>query len=236
MCRALSRIEGRCVARVGWQVRYILAVGLQGRHFVFASPPGFVFHAIANLPFSKAPARGHRTGHAPRDGWSHPEHDRLGCCGSRLNPDHPADHLVRLSYAVALAVLYRHARNRARVPKNFRRAAGRATAYALFLALPWASMAVLHLGELAHDEELILVALGVGMAASGIILLSAVPAAAFSYMSGILIPTAVKCLVLLNPKGYVLLGILAQLLGVPGRPHRQDHARDQRTQEGGCCT
>src|SRR6266436_3481476 len=28
-------------------------------------------------------------------------------------------------------------------------------------------------------------------------------------MSGILIPTAVKCLVLLNPKGYVLLGILA---------------------------
>ena len=113
------------------------------------------------------------------------------------------------SYAVALAVLYRHARNRARVPKNFRRAAGRATAYAFFLALPWASMAVLHLGTLAHDEELILVALGVGMAASGTILLSAVPAAAFSYMSGILIPTAVKCLVLLNPKGYVLLGILA---------------------------
>src|SRR5258708_16801043 len=28
-------------------------------------------------------------------------------------------------------------------------------------------------------------------------------------MSGILIPTAVKCLVLPNPKGYVLLGILA---------------------------
>src|SRR5258708_32739857 len=28
-------------------------------------------------------------------------------------------------------------------------------------------------------------------------------------MSGILIPTAAKCLVLLNPKGYVLLGILA---------------------------
>jgi hypothetical protein len=42
------------------------------------------------------------------------------------------------SYAVAVAVLYRHARNRARVPKDFRRAAGRATAYAFFLALPWA--------------------------------------------------------------------------------------------------
>jgi PAS domain S-box-containing protein len=113
------------------------------------------------------------------------------------------------SYGIALVVLYRHARNRARAPQSFRRAASRATTYAFFLALPWASMAVLHLGALAHDEELILVALGVGMAASGTILLSAVPAAAFSYMSGILIPTAAKCLVLLSQKGYVLLGILA---------------------------
>jgi PAS domain-containing protein len=47
------------------------------------------------------------------------------------------------------------------------------------------------------------------MAASGTILLSAVPAAAFSYMSGILIPVAVKCFVLLNHNGYVLLSILA---------------------------
>jgi PAS domain S-box-containing protein len=113
------------------------------------------------------------------------------------------------SYGISLAVLYRHARNHARVPKSFGRAARRATVYALFLALPWASMAVLHLGALATDEELILIALGVGMAASGTILLSAVPAAAFSYMSAILIPTAVKCLVLLNQKGYVLLGFLA---------------------------
>jgi hypothetical protein len=104
------------------------------------------------------------------------------------------------SYGISLAVLYRHARNHARVPKSFGRAARRATVYALFLALPWASMAVLHLGALATDEELILIALGVGMAASGTILLSAVPAAAFSYMSAILIPTAVKCLVLLNQK------------------------------------
>jgi PAS domain S-box-containing protein len=112
------------------------------------------------------------------------------------------------SYAIALIVLYRHRRNRARVPKSFRRAAGRLTAYAIFLALPWASMAVLHLGALAQDEELILVALGVGMAASGTILMSAVPAAALSYMSGILLPTVVKCLVL-DQKGYALLGILA---------------------------
>lgn len=113
------------------------------------------------------------------------------------------------SYAIALALLYRHLRSRGRVPRNFRRAANRATVYALFLALPWSVMAVLHLGTLAHDEELILVALGVGMAASGTVLLSAVPSAAISYMSGILIPSALKCLILLNHKGYVLLGVLA---------------------------
>jgi PAS domain S-box-containing protein len=112
------------------------------------------------------------------------------------------------SYAVALVVLYRHARNRSRVPRSFRRAARRATAYAVFLAVPWTSMGVLYLGALGHDEELIIIALGVGMAASGTILLSAIPAAAFSYMSTILIPTAVKCL-LVNQKSYVLLGILA---------------------------
>jgi two-component sensor histidine kinase len=69
-------------------------------------------------------------------------------------------------------------------------------------------MAVLHLGGLALDQELILVALGVGMAASGTILLSAVPSAAFCYMTGILIPSAVKCLVLWNQRNYLLLGVL----------------------------
>jgi PAS domain S-box-containing protein len=113
------------------------------------------------------------------------------------------------SYAIALVVLYRHARSRGRAPRNFPRAARRATAYAVFLALPWAFMAALYLGALAHDEELILVALVVGMTASGTILLSAIPVAAFSYMSGILLPAAVKCLLFLNQKGYVLLGVLA---------------------------
>ena len=112
------------------------------------------------------------------------------------------------SYAIALLLLYRNARNRARVPQSFQRAAHRATVYAFLLALPWASMAVLHLGALAQGDQLILVALGVGMAASGTILLRAMPAAAFSYMSGILIPAALKCLVL-NQKAYLLLGALA---------------------------
>jgi PAS domain S-box-containing protein len=70
-------------------------------------------------------------------------------------------------------------------------------------------MSALYMGMLPHDEELILVALVVGMTASGTILLSAIPAAAFSYMSAILLPAAVKCLLFLNQKGYVLLGVLA---------------------------
>jgi hypothetical protein len=38
------------------------------------------------------------------------------------------------SYAIALVALYRHVRNRSRIPRSFQRAARRATAYAFFLA------------------------------------------------------------------------------------------------------
>jgi PAS domain S-box-containing protein len=113
------------------------------------------------------------------------------------------------SYAIALVLLYRHVRSRGRVPRNFGRAASRATVYAFLLAVPWGAMAILHLGALGRDQELILLALVVGMAASGTVLLSAVPSAAFSYMSGILIPGAVKCLILLNQRVYLLLAVLA---------------------------
>ena len=70
-------------------------------------------------------------------------------------------------------------------------------------------MAVLYLGSLTPHQDLILVALGVGMAASGTILLSALPMAALSYMSGILLPTTVKCLFLLDDRVYILLGVLS---------------------------
>ena len=113
------------------------------------------------------------------------------------------------SYTIACIVLYRHVRSRGRLPRSFPRAVRRATFYAVLLALPWAWMGALYMGTLPHDEELILVALIVGMTASGTILLSAIPVAAFSYMSGILLPGAVKCLIVLNQKGYVLLGVLA---------------------------
>src|SRR5262245_22997422 len=76
------------------------------------------------------------------------------------------------SYAIALVLLYRHVRSRGRVPRNFERAASRATVYAFLLALPWGAMTVLHLGAMGRDQELILLALVVGMAASGTILLS----------------------------------------------------------------
>jgi PAS domain S-box-containing protein len=112
------------------------------------------------------------------------------------------------SCSSALLLLLRHVHNRGRLPRSFQRAAKKVTIYACFLALPWSSLGVLYLGSLPERQELILVALGIGMAACATVLLSAVPRAAFIYMSVILIPTAFKCL-LLGDKGYLLLGTLA---------------------------
>ena len=112
------------------------------------------------------------------------------------------------SYSIALFLLYRHVKSRGRSPRDFERAAKKVVIHSLLMAVPWSSLIVLHLGALSHDQELILVAVAVGMAATGTILLSALPPAAFVYMSGILIPSALKCLVL-NQKGYLLLGGLA---------------------------
>src|SRR5215471_12647011 len=112
------------------------------------------------------------------------------------------------SYATALFLLYRHVRNRRRWPHSFQRAVKKATIYALLLALPWSSLAVLYLGSLSHGEELLLVALGIGMAACGTVLLSAIPSAALSYMSVIVLPSALKYF-LVGQKGYLLLGTLA---------------------------
>ena len=112
------------------------------------------------------------------------------------------------SYATALFLVYRHVKNSGRWPRSFQRAAKKATLYAFLLALPWSSLAVLYLGSLSRSEELLLVALGIGMAACGTVLLSAIPPAAFSYMSVVLLPSALKFL-LVGQKGYLLLGTLA---------------------------
>lgn len=147
----------------------------------------------------------------------------------------PLTHLIiwgAYSYGVALVLIFRHLRNRGRIARDFHHAAKSASVNALFLSLPWSAVAVLYLGNLAHDEELILVALGVGMAASGTILLSALPVAAITYMSGILLPSAVKCLVFLQHRGYVLLGVLALsywgfLLALIGKITREVNDRTQ---------
>src|SRR5215813_2883230 len=123
-------------------------------------------------------------------------------------PPAPLIILCAYSFATALFLLYRHVKNRGRWPRSFQRAANRATIYAFLLALPWSSLAVLYLGSLSHGEELLVFALGVGMAACGTVLLSAIPPAAFSYMSVILLPSALKYL-LVGQRGYLLLGTLA---------------------------
>jgi PAS domain S-box-containing protein len=112
------------------------------------------------------------------------------------------------SYSIALLLLYRHLRKRGRSPRDFKRAAKKVTTYSLFMALPWSTLVVLHLGALSRDQELIVVALAAGMAATGTILLSTVPPAAFVYMSVILIPSALKCFAL-NETRYMLLAALA---------------------------
>jgi hypothetical protein len=124
------------------------------------------------------------------------------------------------SYSIAFFVLYRHLKNRGRSPRSFQRATQKAAIYAFFLALPWSSLAVLNLGALSEQQELILIAIEVGMAASGTILLSAMPAAAFVYMSVILLPSALKC-VSFYGKGQLLLGALClSFFWILGCAHR----------------
>ena len=77
-----------------------------------------------------------------------------------------------------------------------------------FLPCPGAAWPFCIWGRYPKREELVLMALGIGMAACATVLLSAIPRAAFSYMSVILIPTALKCL-FVGEKGYLLLGTLA---------------------------
>jgi PAS domain S-box-containing protein len=112
------------------------------------------------------------------------------------------------SCSIALFLLFRHVKNRGRSPRSFLRAAKKVTIYAFFLALSWSSLGILYLGSLPQGDELILVALGIGMAACATVLLSAIPQAAFVYMSVLLIPTALKCF-LVSQKDYLLLGTLA---------------------------
>ena len=83
----------------------------------------------------------------------------------------------------------------------------RATLLAILLALPWSVLVAFYLGALPHSNELILIALCAGMAASGSVYLAPVFPAALAYMLVILLPATLKCF-LLGAPGYGLLGWL----------------------------
>jgi diguanylate cyclase (GGDEF)-like protein len=80
---------------------------------------------------------------------------------------------------------------------------------ALASALPWAILATRWVGEMHGDSELILMALTVGMAASGSVLLAPIPAAAVLYATAILLPPALKCILFVPGHQYLGLGALA---------------------------
>lgn len=80
---------------------------------------------------------------------------------------------------------------------------------ALVSALPWATLATRWVGVVHGDSELILMALTVGMAASGSVLLAPIPAAAVLYATTILLPPALKCILLVPGHQYLGLGALA---------------------------
>lgn len=92
----------------------------------------------------------------------------------------------------------------------FRKLEMRSVIYGVILGAPWGYLAIRHFGTLPHEPETILISLGVGMAASGAILLAPLERAAIAYMSTILFPTATKCFTLAQLGGeYVLLGCLS---------------------------
>jgi len=80
--------------------------------------------------------------------------------------------------------------------------------FGLLLGLPWSILASRWAGVLHGDSELILMALAIGMAASGSILLAPVPAVAAIYATTILLPLALKCIFVLGHQ-YLGLGALA---------------------------
>jgi signal transduction histidine kinase/CheY-like chemotaxis protein len=87
-----------------------------------------------------------------------------------------------------------------------------ALVHAFLLALPWTVLAVTWIGSLDDDRQIILIALTVGMAASGSLLLMPVPPAAAVSTVTILAPLIVKWTILGEQKNFVLAGLAASFL------------------------
>lgn len=84
--------------------------------------------------------------------------------------------------------------------------------YALLLALPWTILASSWVGQLDDERQIILIALAVGMAASGSLLLMPISPAAILYAVTILAPLIVKCAILGGEKNFVLAGLATSFL------------------------
>jgi diguanylate cyclase (GGDEF)-like protein len=104
-------------------------------------------------------------------------------------------------------------KNRERRPRSLsRRVLVRAVVFAALFALPWAVLVTSYLGAVPHIEELVVIAVCAGMAASGSVALAPVYPAALAYMGILILPTAAKCF-LLAASGYGLLGCLTLSYG-----------------------
>lgn len=114
------------------------------------------------------------------------------------------------SYAVGFWVLLRWLRRRHRppIPRAQSNVTRRAAILGAVLAAPWGILAFWLLGALPQQSELILVALCLGMSASGSVLLSTAYPSAITYMICILAPVALKCFIVLGGSEYNLLGAL----------------------------
>jgi signal transduction histidine kinase/CheY-like chemotaxis protein len=84
--------------------------------------------------------------------------------------------------------------------------------FAVVLALPWTTLATIWAGTIGGEDQVILIALVVGMAASGSLLLTPIPAAALVYVATILVPLIVKFVLLGGRNNLVLGGLSASFL------------------------
>ena len=115
------------------------------------------------------------------------------------------------SYVVSGVVGWRALRGRPQKPSSanspWRRTA-MPWVFAVLLALPWSILTARYAGILDSESEIILIALAVGMAASGSVLLAPIPSAAILYMSALLLPLIFKSVLVLGGKTYLVLGLL----------------------------
>ncbi len=131
------------------------------------------------------------------------------------------------SYAVAAWLVVRamiRARRKARaggVRSGRTPSTRKAVIFGALLSAPWGVLGFWLLGDLPQQQELLLIALCVGMSAGGSVLLSAVYPAAVTYMACILVPVALKCFLLGGHRVPVAGYACAQLCALPAQPDRQ---------------